>query len=176
MLTLPWLGVYLGKIPSAAGAMVAFQENARRLAKERLERGSETRDLYHYLVSSEQTVVVPQACDSSDDFDEDSWEEETACDENELTPRTRGDMAACTAGHVVLALHVTFICDRSRMLRLMFTSLYLRLGFILPIIMSPACLTMYSPFHVPLYRTPKAFPDVYMFVTSINASVVVSTL
>ena len=52
MHTLPWLGVYLGKIPSAAGAMVAFQENARRLAKERLERGSETRDLYHYLVSS----------------------------------------------------------------------------------------------------------------------------
>ena len=66
--------------------MTAFQENARKLAKERLERGSEARDLYHYLVSSEQTVVVPQACDSSDDFDEDSWEEETACDENEFAP------------------------------------------------------------------------------------------
>ena len=66
--------------------MAAFQENARKLAKERLERGSETRDLYHYLVSSEQTVVVPQACDSSDDSDEDSWEEETACDKDEFTP------------------------------------------------------------------------------------------
>ena len=47
----PWLGVYLGKIPSATGPMKMMQDNGRRLARERLERGSKTRDLYHYLVS-----------------------------------------------------------------------------------------------------------------------------
>ncbi len=49
-------------IPSAAGPMLAFQENGRRLARERLERGSKTRDLYHYLVSIE-VVPVSVECD-----------------------------------------------------------------------------------------------------------------
>ncbi|KAI0691781.1 hypothetical protein C8T65DRAFT_670344 [Cerioporus squamosus] len=42
----------------------------------------------------EQTVVLPQACDSSDDSDEDSWEEETVCDEEDFVASTCVDRSA----------------------------------------------------------------------------------
>ena len=49
-------------------------------------RSRRSYSLLFYPNTVEQTVVLPQACDSSDDSDEDSWEEETACDENEFAP------------------------------------------------------------------------------------------
>ncbi len=55
--TLPWLGIYLGKIPSVVKPMLLLQENGRQMAKARLERGSKTRDLYHYLASSSSCVM-----------------------------------------------------------------------------------------------------------------------
>ncbi|TFK83982.1 high nitrogen upregulated cytochrome P450 monooxygenase 2 [Polyporus arcularius HHB13444] len=61
--SLPWLGIYLSMIPSAAGPMLAFQENGRRLARERLERGSKTRDLYHYLCNEDLSDNPPPTLD-----------------------------------------------------------------------------------------------------------------
>ncbi|KAI0690887.1 high nitrogen upregulated cytochrome P450 monooxygenase 2, partial [Cerioporus squamosus] len=58
--TLPWLGIYLGKIPSVTGPMRVMQDNGRRMAKERLERGSITRDLYHYLASTQCNEDLPE--------------------------------------------------------------------------------------------------------------------
>ena len=46
----PWLGVYLGHIPGAAGAVNEFLEYSRDQAMKRLARGAITRDLFHYLV------------------------------------------------------------------------------------------------------------------------------
>ncbi|RPD57205.1 high nitrogen upregulated cytochrome P450 monooxygenase 2, partial [Lentinus tigrinus ALCF2SS1-7] len=66
--TLPWLGIYLGKIPSATGPMHVMQDNGRRLAKERLERGSKTRDLYHYLCNEDQPDKAPPSLQELADY------------------------------------------------------------------------------------------------------------
>ncbi|RDX51365.1 cytochrome P450 [Lentinus brumalis] len=59
--TLPWLGIYLGKIPSVVKPMLLLQENGRQMAKARLERGSKTRDLYHYLCNEDLSDRSPPA-------------------------------------------------------------------------------------------------------------------
>ncbi|TFK79033.1 high nitrogen upregulated cytochrome P450 monooxygenase 2 [Polyporus arcularius HHB13444] len=59
--TLPWLGIYLGKIPSVVKPMLLLQENGRQMAKKRLERGSKTRDLYHYLCNEDLSDRSPPA-------------------------------------------------------------------------------------------------------------------
>ncbi len=46
----PWLGVYMGYIPGAAKALATLHQTGTRFVLERLERGSTTRDLFHYLV------------------------------------------------------------------------------------------------------------------------------
>ncbi len=50
--TLPWLGAYLFKIPGSVKPLLSMQQTTARLAEERFKRGSKTRDLYYYLVSS----------------------------------------------------------------------------------------------------------------------------
>ncbi|KAI0690130.1 high nitrogen upregulated cytochrome P450 monooxygenase 2 [Cerioporus squamosus] len=46
---LPWLGPYVGSIPGAAGPLSTLMAHARRFAMARIQRGSSTRDLFHYL-------------------------------------------------------------------------------------------------------------------------------
>ncbi len=48
----PWLGPYVGSIPGAAGPLSTLMGHARRFAAARIQRGSSTRDLFHYLVRS----------------------------------------------------------------------------------------------------------------------------
>ena len=48
---LPWLGIYMGYIPGAAGPVNKLLEYGRKQTIQRLARGSTTRDLFHYLVS-----------------------------------------------------------------------------------------------------------------------------
>ncbi|KAI0752497.1 high nitrogen upregulated cytochrome P450 monooxygenase 2 [Daedaleopsis nitida] len=45
----PWLGIYVGYIPGAAGPLNKLMEGGRQLAAKRLARGSTTHDLFHYL-------------------------------------------------------------------------------------------------------------------------------
>ena len=47
---MPWLGVYVGKIPAATGNLVVLINNSIQCVKARLQRGSEKKDLFHYLV------------------------------------------------------------------------------------------------------------------------------
>ena len=47
----PWLGVYVGKIPGATGSLEVLLSNSIQRATARLKRGSERKDLFHYLVS-----------------------------------------------------------------------------------------------------------------------------
>ena len=47
----PWLGVYVGKIPAASGNLAALLNDGAQRVTARLKRGSETKDLFHYLVS-----------------------------------------------------------------------------------------------------------------------------
>ena len=49
---LPWLGIYMGYIPGAAGPVNKLLEYGRKQTIQRLARGSTTRDLFHYLVST----------------------------------------------------------------------------------------------------------------------------
>ncbi|KAI0706673.1 high nitrogen upregulated cytochrome P450 monooxygenase 2 [Earliella scabrosa] len=46
---LPWLGVYVGKIPGAAGSLDTLFSFAREFASQRLRHGSASPDLFHYL-------------------------------------------------------------------------------------------------------------------------------
>ena len=54
----PWLGIYVGHIPGAAGPLNTLMDSGRQFAARRLARGSSTRDVFHYLVSH-GTVCVP---------------------------------------------------------------------------------------------------------------------
>ncbi|KAM5536745.1 hypothetical protein V8D89_009584 [Ganoderma adspersum] len=45
----PWLGVYAGKIPAATGNLEVFLKDSIQRAATRLQRGSERKDLFHYL-------------------------------------------------------------------------------------------------------------------------------
>ena len=47
----PWLGVYVGKIPAATGNLMVLLNNCADRVKARLKRGSEKKDLFHYLAS-----------------------------------------------------------------------------------------------------------------------------
>lgn len=47
---LPWLGIYISHIPVAVKPLNEFILHGQRFAMQRLERGSTTRDLFHYLV------------------------------------------------------------------------------------------------------------------------------
>ena len=47
---MPWLGVYLGKIPAATGNLVVLLNACAERKIARLKRGSEKKDLFHYLV------------------------------------------------------------------------------------------------------------------------------
>ena len=49
---MPWLGVYVGKIPAATGNLVVLLNNCVTRTTARLSRGSEQKDLFHYLVRS----------------------------------------------------------------------------------------------------------------------------
>ncbi|RPD57197.1 hypothetical protein L226DRAFT_536640 [Lentinus tigrinus ALCF2SS1-7] len=48
-----------------------------------MRRSRRSHSLLFYPSTVVQTVVLPQACESGDDSDEDSWEEETVCDKEE---------------------------------------------------------------------------------------------
>ena len=47
----PWIGVYLRKIPAITGPLHTLIARCGEQAKTRLARGSETRDLFYFLVS-----------------------------------------------------------------------------------------------------------------------------
>ena len=47
---LPWLGVYVGKIPAATGNLMKLLNYCVACATARVQRGSKTKDLFHYLV------------------------------------------------------------------------------------------------------------------------------
>ena len=47
----PWLGVYMGKIPAVTGNLVVLLNDCVKRTTARLARGSEQKDLFHYLVS-----------------------------------------------------------------------------------------------------------------------------
>ena len=46
----PWLGLYVAHIPAAVKALDAFLQLGKEFATRRIERGSITPDLFHYLV------------------------------------------------------------------------------------------------------------------------------
>ncbi|KAI0711780.1 high nitrogen upregulated cytochrome P450 monooxygenase 2 [Cerioporus squamosus] len=45
----PWLGVYVGRIPGAARPLQTLHAISRKLVSERLKIGTKSRDLFHYL-------------------------------------------------------------------------------------------------------------------------------
>ena len=47
---MPWLGVYVGKIPGATGNLQILLDHCVRFTTARVQRGSDTKDLFHYLV------------------------------------------------------------------------------------------------------------------------------
>ena len=47
---MPWLGVYVGKIPALTGNLKVLFNNSVERATARLKRGSERKDLFYYLV------------------------------------------------------------------------------------------------------------------------------
>ena len=47
---MPWLGVYVGKIPGATGNLQILLDHCVRFTMARVQRGSDTKDLFHYLV------------------------------------------------------------------------------------------------------------------------------
>ena len=55
----PWLGVYVGKIPAATGNLMVLLNNCADRVKARLKRGSEKKDLFHYLVRPRACSVRP---------------------------------------------------------------------------------------------------------------------
>ncbi|PIL26706.1 cytochrome P450 [Ganoderma sinense ZZ0214-1] len=57
---MPWLGVYIGKIPAATGNLVVLLNNCVKCTTARLTRGSEKKDLFHYL-NNEDLPEKPSA-------------------------------------------------------------------------------------------------------------------
>ena len=49
---MPWLGVYIGKIPAVTGKLEVMLIKGVQCVTARLERGSERKDLFHYLVGT----------------------------------------------------------------------------------------------------------------------------
>ena len=46
----PWLGVYVGKIPAVTGNLMVLLNRCAECVKARLQRGSGRKDLFYYLV------------------------------------------------------------------------------------------------------------------------------
>ncbi|TFK89225.1 high nitrogen upregulated cytochrome P450 monooxygenase 2 [Polyporus arcularius HHB13444] len=59
LMLVPWLGVYMGYIPGAAKALATLHQTGTRFVLERLERGSTTRDLFHYLNNEDLPDTPP---------------------------------------------------------------------------------------------------------------------
>ena len=55
---LPWLGIYMGRVPFAAGLMKQLLDYGEERATIRIKNGSLARDLFHYLVSA--TPIIPR--------------------------------------------------------------------------------------------------------------------
>ncbi|KAM5537036.1 hypothetical protein V8D89_009365 [Ganoderma adspersum] len=55
----PWLGVYLGKIPAATGNLVVLLNACAERTAARLKRGSEKKDLFHYLNNEDLPDKAP---------------------------------------------------------------------------------------------------------------------
>ena len=56
----PWLGIYVGKIPALVRPIQIFVEHGQKSVERRMARGSTTRDLFHYLVrDSSARLLVP---------------------------------------------------------------------------------------------------------------------
>ncbi|EJF55985.1 high nitrogen upregulated cytochrome P450 monooxygenase 2 [Dichomitus squalens LYAD-421 SS1] len=51
----PWLGVHFGKIPAATGNLNILLNNCAECVKARLKRGSQRKDLFHYLNNEDLT-------------------------------------------------------------------------------------------------------------------------
>ena len=47
---MPWLGVYVGKIPAATGNLSILLNRCIECATARVQKGSEKKDLFPYLV------------------------------------------------------------------------------------------------------------------------------
>ncbi|KAI0682151.1 high nitrogen upregulated cytochrome P450 monooxygenase 2 [Cerioporus squamosus] len=59
MAQVPWLGLYVAHIPAAVKALDAFLQLGKEFAMRRIERGSTTPDLFHYL-NNEDLPDKPQ--------------------------------------------------------------------------------------------------------------------
>ncbi|RDX42005.1 high nitrogen upregulated cytochrome P450 monooxygenase 2 [Lentinus brumalis] len=59
LMFVPWLGVYMGYIPGAAKALTALHRTGTKFVVDRLERGSTTRDLFHYLNNEDLPDTTP---------------------------------------------------------------------------------------------------------------------
>ena len=46
----PWLGVYISKIPALTGNLALLLNHCVNFTTARVEKGSEKKDLFHYLV------------------------------------------------------------------------------------------------------------------------------
>ena len=57
----PWLGPYVGYIPGAGRALGALQSRCREFTMQRIQRGSNSRDLFHYLVSTQLCLAYSDA-------------------------------------------------------------------------------------------------------------------
>ncbi len=47
---IPWLGIYVGKVPALVRPIQIFVAHGQKSVARRMARGSTTRDLFHYLV------------------------------------------------------------------------------------------------------------------------------
>ncbi|KAI1791471.1 high nitrogen upregulated cytochrome P450 monooxygenase 2 [Ganoderma leucocontextum] len=55
----PWLGMYFGKIPAATGNLVVLLNSCAERTTARLKRGSEKKDLFHYLNNEDLPDKAP---------------------------------------------------------------------------------------------------------------------
>ncbi|KAI0706670.1 high nitrogen upregulated cytochrome P450 monooxygenase 2 [Earliella scabrosa] len=55
----PWLGVYVGHIPGAGGALDTLTAFAHKLTADRVRQGTTRRDLFHYLNNDDLEDVPP---------------------------------------------------------------------------------------------------------------------
>ncbi|TFK79961.1 high nitrogen upregulated cytochrome P450 monooxygenase 2 [Polyporus arcularius HHB13444] len=55
----PWLGVYFGFLPAATRPIKSLLAACKGLVKQRMQRGSRTRDLFHYLNHEDQKDKAP---------------------------------------------------------------------------------------------------------------------
>ena len=56
---MPWLGVYVGKIPAATGNLSILLNRCIECATARVQKGSEKKDLFHYLVRPFCSLPTP---------------------------------------------------------------------------------------------------------------------